>query len=132
MPNVGNLTNTVRGINLILDFTRFTTKVPESACFGLAKGLTVCFAFAIQVSLLIAAFDGFAFVVFAFAAGHCERQLHLAVLEIEFEGNQRIALFIGFGVKLFYFPSVKEQFAGSQGVVIVIIGEGVGADSDGG
>ena len=78
--------------------------------------------------MFVAAADGFAFVVVALAFGQGEFKFDLAFAKIEAQGDQGVAALVHFAVELFDFVVVHEQFAHAQRIVVVVVGERVGAD----
>lgn len=86
---------------------------------------------AADVAIVLAFFDGFAFVVEFFAATEAEGDFHFAAFEIEFEGDEGEALLFEFADQFVDFLFFEEEFSGAAGVVVEVGGAGiVGGDVD--
>ena len=68
------------------------------------------------------------FVIELFALSHADLHLDLAVLEIDFQGNQRQSLFLGLAVETLDLPFVEQQFSHPQVFVIGTVAVGIGSD----
>ena len=82
----------------------------------------------IEVAFFIPTADGFAFVVFALTPGQGQGGFGLSVLEVDPERDQSQPFFVHFAVQSFDLVFMKKQFAGTQGLVVAVIGKGVLAD----
>lgn len=79
-----------------------------------------------RLAFHLLALDGFPLVVLAFAFDQSDFQFRLAVSEVEFERDERIAFLFGFAPQAFDLPAVHQQFAFAawlvSGVACVFVG----------
>src|SRR5581483_6135032 len=92
--------------------------------------LSSCFDGRARLAIDLAALDRFALVVFLFALGEADGNLHAAVLVIQPHGDQRHALFDGLANQLSDLVAVQQQLAAPQRFVIRVSAMAVGADVD--
>ena len=98
-------------------------RIPDTYLRG-----SVIFACPIQFPFIIALAEGFSFIVFALAAGQGQSHFGLSLLKIKLQRDQGEAFFVDLAIKPLDLMCVQQQLAGPQGIVVVIIGKGVGAD----
>jgi hypothetical protein len=82
----------------------------------------------VHLPLLLAVADALALVELAFALGQGKRDLGLAGFEVELQRHQRVSLLVRFGVQARDLPFVQEELSHPQGLMVVVVGKGVGAD----
>ena len=84
--------------------------------------------FAGDLPLHIALFYRVAFVVALLSLTYSQLELYQSALEIEFQGNESEAPFLGFSIELLDLLFMQEEPAGAVRVVIVEVSEGIGRD----